>query len=182
MSLLYFRNADETSDEPVSDLHPLPVEMIGNADTVGDVVTRTIVVPGVGTGAHSANDTVGQLFEISQLARESGKGGVIETVALVETTTNSISTELWLFDRVITPAADDAAHSISDAHAASCVGVVPITAYYASALNSVGVARGVGLAFQCRSDSSSLFGLLVTRGAPTYAASGITVAVSVIQE
>ena len=30
MSLLYFRNIDEISDEPVSDTHPLPVEVIGH--------------------------------------------------------------------------------------------------------------------------------------------------------
>ena len=160
----------------------VPVELDQIIPVVGKIVTRTVVVPGVGTGAHAANDVVGIPFQIPDLVRVTGGGGVIGTVTLIETTTNSIATELWLFDRQIASAADDAAHSISDADAAFCVGVISITSYTTSALNSVGVASGTNIAFNTMANSRSLWGLLVTRGAPTYAAGGIALKVSVVQE
>lgn len=160
----------------------VPVEVEGIVPVRGAVVTRIVTVPGVGAGAHASGDVVGEPFPIPDLVRVAGGGGVIETVVLIESTTNSVGTELWLFDDTISSAADDAAHSISDLDATRAVGVIPITSYTASALNSEGTARGVGLAFNCKAGSRRLVGLLVTRGAPTYAAGGITLKVSVILE
>ncbi len=166
----------------VGGLDGLPVAVIGAVGVTGNIVTRTVIVPGIGTGAHSIADTVGGLFELPNIVRAGGAGGMVATVVLIESTLNSTSTELWLFDRTVTPAADDAAHSISDADANYCVGVIPITSYAASALNSTGTATGANIAFTARDGSTSLFGLLVTRGAPTYAAGGIVLKVSVVQE
>ena len=160
----------------------IQVEVEGMVPVSGKIVTRIVTVPGVGTGAHASGDVGGIAFPLAELVRADGAGGIVESVVLVETTTNGAATELWLFDKEITAAVDDAAHSISDGHAEWCVGVVPITSHYASALNSTSVARGVGLAFNCESGRRDLVGLLVTRGTPTYAANGVKLKVTVIQE
>ena len=67
----------------------------------------------------------------------------------------------------------------TDADAALCVGVIASGTYYASALNSISVAS-VDLAISCA--ATTLFGLLVTRGTPTYTASGLTVALHIEQD
>ena len=105
--------------------------------------------------------------------------GFIDKMIVVDADLQSVALELWLFSATVTPAAANAAHSISDAHAALCVGVISSGPYYASALNSVSVAKGVALPFKCA--ATTLFGILVTRGAPTYTASGLTVSLQISQ-
>ena len=105
--------------------------------------------------------------------------GYIEKMLVIDKIVQSQPLELWLFSSTVTPAAANAAHSISDADAAKCIGVISSGPYYASALNSVSVARNVALPVKC--DATSLFGILVTRGTPTYGATDLTVSL-LIQE
>lgn len=49
MSTIYFRNADETSHEEVSDLHPLPISIVSDIQG-GRVIGRTFQIS-VGTSA-----------------------------------------------------------------------------------------------------------------------------------
>jgi hypothetical protein len=82
----------------------------------------------------------------------------------------------------VTPPNDSAAWSVSDADILKCIGVLPFTTWYASALNSISFAQGVGMGFYLPASGSSLFGCLVTRGAPTYASGDLTVKLHVWQD
>ena len=73
------------------------------------------------------------------------RSGYVEKMVIVDNAVQSQPCELWLFRGPITSAAANAAHSISDADAAKCVGVISSGAYFASALNSVSVAKGINL-------------------------------------
>lgn len=150
----------------------------------GDIVESRASVGGIVAGAFSSGDVVGTLVYFSNVVRAPKRGGLIESATLIESTTQGINAELWLFDRPVTPAADNAAHSITDADALFLIpgGVISLTSHFASALNSVSVARGVGVAFQCSAERTDLWGILVTRGTPTYAAGGIVLKLGVIQE
>lgn len=108
--------------------------------------------------------------------------GTILSAVLIDYALQSVACELWLFDTAITPPADSAAWSISDADCARCIGVIPFSTYYASALNSVSFAQGVGIGFKTLSASTSIYGCLVTRGAPTYASGDLTVRLTIIQD
>jgi hypothetical protein len=105
--------------------------------------------------------------------------GAIYSATLIDYALQSVACELWLFDTAVTPPNDSAAWSISDADAKTCIGVIPFSTYYASALNSVSPAPSVGLAFQAQG-TKAIYGCLVTRGAPTYASGDLTIRLEIL--
>jgi hypothetical protein len=109
--------------------------------------------------------------------------GWIVGASLIDYAKQSVACELWLFDTAITPPADSAAWTLTDAHAARKICVIPFSTYYASALNSI--SDGVPArpaAFQTLAASKNIYGCLVTRGAPTYATGDLTVILDILQD
>lgn len=149
----------------------------------GSIVTVT-VTPSLSTaGLYAANDYVGTsatAMAFANVVRVPGGSGVIESAVLIDKALQSVSCELWLFDRAVVPPNDNAAWSISDNDAAQCIGVVPFSSYYASALNSVSIARAQNIAFVAV--NRTIWGCLVTRGAPTYVSGSVVVRLSVLQD
>ena len=143
-------------------------------------------------GTFSANDyvgTSGTALEFRNCGRAisslgGGGGGYILGARLIDYAVQSVSAELWVFDAAVTPPADNAAWSISDADAKKVVTVIPFTTYRASALNSVseGVPEGGAARYECAADSMSLYGCLVTRGAPVYATGSLTVRLTIVRD
>ncbi|MCX6023786.1 MAG: hypothetical protein NTZ05_19075 [Chloroflexi bacterium] len=131
------------------------------------------VVPTVSTSpAYTSGDCVGGRMTFSDMARQVGGSGVIMSVTVADFANQKAELELWLFDQSFTAGTDNAAAAYSAADLANIVGVIPI---YASDYKSVGssramaTVRAVGLPFVC-SGTANLYGQLVTRGTPTYAA------------
>jgi hypothetical protein len=116
------------------------------------------------------------------LAKNNQRSGTVLSAVLIDYALQSLSTELWLFNAAPTPPNDSAAWSISDADMQKCIGVVPFTTWYASALNSVSFAHGIGLGYYLAASASSLYGCLVTRGAPTYASGDLSVLLHIWQD
>ena len=133
-----------------------------------------------------ANDYVGTSAAPMEFAlgtnNLSPRTGTIVSATLIDYALQSISTELWLFNATVTPPDDSAAWTISDADALKLVGIIPFTTYYASVLNSVSEAIGQGIGFQLPVGGTSLFGCLVTRGAPTYASGDVVVKLHVWED
>ena len=130
--------------------------------------------PTLDTAAYASGDCLHTtVIEFANAVAAAGGCGFVESMIVVDAAIQSQVLELWLFNDTVTPATVNTAHSISDADAAKCVGVVTSGVYYASALNSVSVAKGVNLSIKLT--GTSLFGILVTRGTPTYAADSLTV-------
>jgi len=172
---------------PVGDGNGQLVQAIKPLPVKGSTITRLIPIPGVLAAAqYAANDQVGQGITIPDVARFAGGGGIIESVVLFETTTQQIAADLFLFDENLPVgdiAADNAAASVTDnTMRNTCIGAIPISSYFPTGVNAIGVARGVGLAFQCRDNENSLYALLVTRGAPTYGVGGLTLKVVILQD
>lgn len=131
------------------------------------VPTRIVVTPTIDTAIYASGDTIANaLIAFPNAVLAAGGVAKLDKVVIVDAAVQSIAGELWLFSDVVTPAAMNAPHSISDADAALCVGVVPFGTYYPSALNSISVAKGVDLPFTVA--GTTLYGILVTRGTPTY--------------
>ena len=135
---------------------------------------------------YAANDYVGTsatAMVFADCARGINGTGVVVGCSLVDKALQSVAGELWLFDTAVTPPADSAAWTLSDAHAATLIGVIPFSTYYASALNSV--SNGVPaypLPFKCLSSSASIYGCFVTRGAPAYASLDLTFRLAISQD
>ena len=149
----------------------------------GEGITITVNPVLTVAGAYIANDFVGTsatALIFANAARVAGGSGIIKSAVLIDAALQSIACELWLFDTAVTPPADNAAWTISDADAATCIGVIPFSSYYASALNSVsnGVVPNGGIEFSAI--ATTIWGCLVTRGTPTYASLDLTVRLNIM--
>jgi len=58
-------------------------------------------------------------------ARGAGMTGYIRSAVLIDAVSASVAGELWIFDDLVTPPADSAAWTISDADALHCIGIIP---------------------------------------------------------
>jgi hypothetical protein len=137
------------------------------------------------SGSYSANDyvgTSGSPIILTNMARVNAGSGRIVSATLVDYAAQSASMELWLFDTSPTPPTDNAAWSITDADALKCIGVIPFSTYYASALNSVSPAKDLNIGYKCGTGSKNLFACLVTRGTPVYVTGDINIRLNVVQD
>ena len=158
---------------PIGDGKGQLIQAIRSLPVKGKIFSVEVDVPGVlAAVTYTANDQVGEIFPIPL---PTSFEGWLDTVVLFETTLNSLALDLFIFDEaVVNATADNAAVSITDALMRSaCIGFVRIVDYAATAVNSIGESKESALAVVCRNNESALYGLLATRGAPTYAAGGI---------
>lgn len=147
-------------------------------DTVAATPTLTVhagYVAGDYVGTSAAPTT------FTNCARVEGAGGYILSAMIIDYAKQKVAGELWLFDSDPTPPADSAAWSIADADALRLVGIIPVSTYYDSALNSVGQSDAQQIAFRCASGSRNLYGCFVTRGAPTYADGDLTFVLRIVR-
>jgi hypothetical protein len=118
------------------------------------------------TTAYSAGDQVGALFTFTNFATSSGAGGLLTAATLVDETDIIGSYTLCLFNASVTPAADNAAFSISDGDAE--LQICPPIAL--GPVYDLGPNRTCGwtgtLSYNCA--ATSLFALLRTDGAHTF--------------
>ncbi|MFZ2992514.1 MAG: hypothetical protein WA061_02250 [Microgenomates group bacterium] len=154
----------------------------GGSTTVVTVAPVLTVAATYATGDYVGTSAAPMTF--SSCARVAGGTGLITGCMLIDYNLQSVSGELWLFDASVSAPADSAAWSLSDADMLKCIGVIPFSTYYASALNSVsfGVPTSAPIVFKCGSALRELYGCFVTRGAPAYASGDLTFRLSVLQD
>jgi len=136
---------------------------------VGGEGLRISQTPTVTAGAYSANDAVGGLLTFAGAARVSTGSGVIKDVVIIDDNGQDAIMELWLFSQTFTAMGDNAAWAPSEADLRNLVAVISTgdgawRAAGTPSVNNIEVARAYNLA------GTSLFGQLVTRGTPTFAA------------
>ena len=134
-------------------------------------------VPVLDTAAYASGDCLHTAPIHFTILGSGAFSGFVEKMVVVDGAVQSAALELWLFDTSPTPAAANAAHSISDADAAHCIGVIYSGAYAASALNSVSVAKGLNLAVSAA--GREIYGILVSRGTGTYGVSDLVVTLEI---
>ena len=152
---------------------------IGQVSGHGKTISQT---PTVTAGAYSAGDAVGGLLTFANAARASAAGGVIKQVIILDDAGQDAETELWLFNATFTAMADNDAWAPSEADLRKLIGIVSTVdgSWFAAGTPSAARILDVG-----RYDlaGTSLFGQLVTRGTPTYAATDdVTIIVGLLQD
>jgi len=145
----------------------------------GDTISQT---PTITAGAYVAGDNVGGLLTFANAARAAGKGGILNTLLVVDDAKQDAELELWLFSETFTAGADNAAWDPSDADLENLIQVLTTAdgAYFDATDNSAAMVE-----YARRYDllGTSLFGRLVTRGTPTYAnTTDLTVKVGLVQD
>lgn len=192
--LVYLTDTGETkiikSDLTLAD-YSMGIKAVASENVIGKVGANSTVVtvtPVLSVHAtYATGDYVGQSaapMTFSGCARVAGGTGLVTSCMLIDYALQSVAGELWLFDATITAPTDSGAWSLSDADMLKCVGVIPFSTYYASALNSVsfGVPTSSPIVFKCGSALRELYGCFVTRGSPTYASGDITFRLNVLQD
>jgi len=154
----------------------------------GIVIEQT---PVISTSAYTSGDALGGKLTFEYAARRPGGTGIVMSVTIVDEAGNSVATDLILFNKDFTPTADNAPIAISDADAINIVGVINIVNadYTTTGANSVAEVTNTKLKFKCKEDwaddntGKKLYGQLVTRSTPTYAATNdITVKLKIDQD
>lgn len=152
----------------------------GGAAELTNPYVEVSATPTLDTSAYASGDSLHTaVLTFENAVRVAGGSGYIDKMVILDKAKQSATGVLWLFRATVTPATANAAHSISDADAAKCVGYVQFGPYKESALNSVSNRVGVNHPFEV--DGTSLFGILVTEGAPTYGASDLVVTLGISQ-
>lgn len=154
--------ADSTSVIPGSDTKGLRVDPRGST-------TLIAVTPTISTSAYQAKDAIGGVMTFANAARLSAGGGIVESLVIVDKDQELAAMDLVLLSATVAgTTTDNAAWDPTDADLANVVGVIPILSgdYADFNDNSVASRSGIGMAYTCA--STSLFGVLVARSAPTY--------------
>lgn len=132
------------------------------------------------TTAYVAGDQLGTQLTFANASRASGQGGTIRTATLLNANSIVGAVDLFLFDRSVTVATDNAANSFSDADMAFCLGVLSFPVPVTSGANSLSTIEFSGLSFT--TSATSLFGAMVTRSGHTFFSAVTDLTVSLVIE
>lgn len=140
--------------------------------------------PVLDTSAYQSGDslhTADLTFE--NVVDTAGGSGLLVGLVIIDKANQAISTELWIFDAPLanTTHTANAAWNLADADAGSFVGLLKSGTWYASSNNAVTTRDWQEQPFQCAPGSRNLYGVLVTRGTPTYAADSLVVKLQIDQ-
>lgn len=138
--------------------------------------------PAISNGvAYAAKDVIGVLLTFANAARAGVLSGVLESVTIEDKGQQMAAMDLLLFSVTLAPAADNAIFAPTDADLATCIGAVPILVgdYKDLSTNSVAHVRP---AMPYVLAGTSLFGVLVSRGTPTYTSTGDIVVTAIIRQ
>jgi len=160
-------------DLNASELH------IGQVGGDGITIAQT---PTITVGAYSAGDAVGGLLTFANAARVAGTGGLLSDVVVIDDAGQQAELELWLFNQTFTAMADNAAWNPSETDLENLICVIDMSSdsWYNATTQYVlnkEVVRYLTLV------GTSLFGQLVCRDTPTFAAvDDVTVKVKIVQD
>jgi hypothetical protein len=128
-----------------------------------DQATIQVTSAGLTNAAYAAGDQLGNQYTIANAARVSGGSGRITSVVLLDEADVVGPVTVLFFDRSVTPAADNAAASFSDADMLFHVGTVELAQVTDLALNRSVSANSISVPYTC--NATSLFASVITRTA-----------------
>lgn len=146
------------------------------------LATSTVVMSVAGqyaTGDYIGTSTTPQAF--SGIVSITAATGTIKSVRITDkVATTGVAMELWLFSATFVAPTDNAAWTVTDAEALTCVGVIALPAanWYASGANKVFTLTNLSLAVT--PGATSLYYALVARDTtPTWASGDLTIGLGV---
>lgn len=149
------------------------------------LVQSTVVMTNAGayaTGDYMGTTTTPQSF--ASAVRVSGGTGIIKSILISDKITNTnVAMELWILDRTFVAPADNAAWDLSDANMLFVQAVIPISTanWYASSAGQV-YCDGT-LSYPIKSNGTTLFYALVSRGTtPAFTSSDLTITLGILQD
>jgi len=143
------------------------------------------VTPTLDTSAYADADSMDTtVLSFANAAAVTGGTGHVLRMTIVDASDQGIDMKLHLFSASVSPAAENAAHSLSDADAAKYIGTIITTSgtWQDHTLNQTcSVTPAPPIPYKLDS-GTTLFGVLVSEGAGTYAADGVTIKLHVLKD
>jgi hypothetical protein len=121
-------------------------------------------------GAYAANDAFGGRLDFTGALRESGNGGVLQSVIITAPNTQTPAIDLVLFDDIFQPTTDNVAFAPTDLDmSGKCLGAVNLLAAYWTTFANNGVCTldGIGKPIEVDNGPGTIYGQMVTRTAFT---------------
>jgi hypothetical protein len=138
------------------------------------------VTPTLDTSAYSSGDRVGTVHTITGAGPMGFNAAVLESITVIDKDAQGVALTVLFFESLPTVAsADNAAIDLSDANAAKCIGHLSIATgdYVSTASNKIACkvpAVGIPLTPGRAGVQETIYAVVVSGGAPTYTASGLT--------
>jgi hypothetical protein len=152
----------------------------------------TAVTPNIQTSAYATGDVIGELMEFEGAFREVKGSGHLTGVTISDKAAQAVDLELWLFfkEPENSTFTDNSAIAVSDNDIASGVIILSFgsATRFTSANNIIHYSGNqlhpvFGRVGDRNSTSSSLWGVLVSRGAPTFgSAADLTITLGIAQD
>lgn len=196
MALAVRRDTAAASSGTDGDYEPLATDGTGRLRTATNIkdaddnilsfaapAVLSVTTTDAETTALDAGDSVcDTLLQFTNAAVASGGSGHILRAVLIDADDQGIEADLYLFSGSVTIPASDAAWSLSDADAAKLIDTITFAAYEDHANNRTSVVRPAPPIPYKLDSGTTLYGALVTRGTPTYTATGLTVKLHVLKD
>ena len=134
------------------------------------------------TNAYADGELLADTQEIANAVRTSNGTGIIQSVTLLDKSDQGVALDLYFTNVATTWGTEGAALAVSDALAASIMGVVEIAATdYNDLIGSQIVTKSnLGIVVESVADLKSIYIAAASRGIATYAAAGITLKIGIL--
>ena len=146
--------------------------------TAGGITKTMLVIPSgqVAAAAYATGDAIGNMFEIPNCVRIGPRSAVLHSAHLLDRSDQGIAVDVVFFSAPFTAAVDNAAFAPTDTDMLYYVGALSFSTFKDYGGNQTSDLTGIGMAFNLAegvgTTGTSLYGQLVSRGAPTVTAGG----------
>jgi hypothetical protein len=139
-----------------------------------DTVHRVSATPVIDTNQYASGDVLGALMTFSVAALRDAGGVVLDQVLIRDKSKQQANVDLVLFDADPTNSTftDNQAMAVHANDMAKVIGAISVTTHVPFNANSISLAKGTGLLVKA---PEKVYGLLVARATPTYAALALQV-------
>jgi hypothetical protein len=147
-------------------------EVLAQFSTRGKFVDVTLSLD---TSAYADGDLLADTQEVSGALTVANGTGVIQSITVIDEDDQGVAMDLVFLSANNTLGTENSAPSITDAHARDILGRVRVNASDYIDLGGVRIATvvGVGIGIKAGSGVDDIWVAAITRGAPTYTASGV---------
>ena len=141
----------------------------------------------VDTNAYATGDLIGGKITLENAALIDNLNpttGIIQSVVITDLAKQSVALDVvfWDTDPSNTTFTDNSALDISDTDLPNLIGVASVTSWFAFNDSSAGQALNLSIPFQVARNQHAIYAAIVSRGAPTYGASDLTLRVGIFQD
>lgn len=147
----------------------------------------TGITPTVAAAAHVAGDALGGKISVTAALRESGLGGVLAAITIINSSTQTFEVDVFFFDQDFQAVADDAPFSTTDADTlgtgTKVIGVETVTASeFKTTANHAIATHECAFPLHVLDGPGTIFCQMVTRTAFTPGVNGITIRFGILKD